>query len=186
MSASILYWLIVGCEAAFWLLLVSGLTSRYILRRKVFSNVLLLALPIVDLVLLTVTALDLKSGASATFAHGLAAAYVGFTIAFGGITVAWADRHFAHRFAGAPAPPSAPEYGWPALRYELQLWVRCVLAAAITLALLASLIAFVDKEPETRVLREWFGVPIGAVIFWFIFGPLWTLLFSSWRRGKDG
>lgn len=185
MSSSVLYWLIVGCEASFWALLVAGLTSRYILQRKVLSNVLLLALPVVDLVLLGITAMDLKSGTSATFAHGLAAAYVGFTIAFGGITVAWADKHFAHRFAEAPSPPKAPKYGWPALRYEMYLWIRCLVAAAITLTLLAALISFVNNDLATKALREWVRVPIGATIFWFIFGPLWTLLFTSWRRGSD-
>jgi len=185
MSSSILYWLIVGCEASFWALLMAGLATRYLLRRKTLSKVLLLALPVVDLVLLGITAADLKSGTPATFAHGLAAAYVGFTVAFGGITVAWADKQFAHRFAGAAAPPKAPAHGWAAFRYEMHLWTRCLIAAAITLALLAALIAFVDDDAATVALREWLAVPIAAAVFWFIFGPLWTSLFSSWRRERD-
>jgi len=75
-----LYWLILGCEAAFWLLLVLALVVRYVLRRKQLSRALLFALPAVDMLLLATTALDLRAGTPATFAHGLATAYVGFTI----------------------------------------------------------------------------------------------------------
>ena len=182
MQSSNLYWLIAGCEAAFWVVLFLGLAARYLSQRKRLSQSLLLSLPVLDVALLGFTALDLRSGALASFAHGLAAAYVGFTVAFGGIAVAWADQHFAHRFAGGPIPPAAPTRGWPALRYELFLWVRCLVAVAITLVLLAALIAFVNDEIATEALREWFRIPIGCAVFWFIFGPLWTLLFSSWRR----
>ena len=182
MRSYILYWLIVGCEVAFWVVLLLGLAARYLLRRRTLSRLLLLSLPLLDLALLAFTALDLRSGAQATFAHGLAAAYVGFTVGFGGLTVAWADRHFAHRFAGAPAPPKAPTRGWPALRYELVLWARCLIAVAITLVLIAALIALVGDDTATQALREWFWIAIGCAFFWFIFGPLWTLLFASWRR----
>ncbi|MGH8178764.1 MAG: hypothetical protein ACREV5_21100 [Steroidobacter sp.] len=185
MPSSNLYWLIVGCETSFWVVLFLALAARYLLQRKRLSHILLLALPVLDLVLLGVTALDLGSGAPATFAHGLAAAYVGFTVAFGGIAVAWADQHFAHRFANAPAPPKAPTRGWPALRYELLLWARCLVAVAITLVLLAALIAFVNDESATEALHGWFQISIGSAVFWFIFGPLWTLLFSSWRRAPE-
>ncbi len=182
MSSSTLYWLIVGCEVAFWVVLLLALTARYLLRRRTLSRILLISLPLLDIALLGFTALDLRSGAPATFAHGLAAAYVGFTVAFGGLTVAWADRHFAHRFAGAPAPARAPTCGWPALRYELILWARCLVAVAITLALIAGLIAFVGDDTATQALRQWFLIAIGCAVAWFVFGPLWTLLFHSWRQ----
>jgi hypothetical protein len=58
-------------------------------------------------------------------------------------------------------------------------------AVAITLALLAALIAFVSDESSTAALRDWFGISIGSAILWFIFGPVWTLLFSSGRRERD-
>jgi len=146
---------------------------------------LLLTLPAIDLALLGFTALDLKSGTPADFAHGLAAAYVGFTVAFGSVAVSWADQRFAHRFANAPAPSKAPTRGWSALRYELLLWMRCLVGVAITLILLFGLIAFVNNPSATEGLNEWFGIAIGCAIGWFIFGPVWTLVFSSWRRDSD-
>jgi hypothetical protein len=172
-----LYWLIVGCEVSFWLVLLAALAVRYLFRRERLSRRLLLALPALDLLLLVFTVEDLRSGTHATFAHGLAAAYVGFTVAFGPIAVTWADQRFAHLFAGGPKPSGPPRQRWPAVRYELGLWIRCIIAAAITMVLLVAMIAIVDNDPITGALREWFRIAIGCVIFWFVFGPVWTVLF---------
>src|SRR3954467_9548028 len=141
-----LYWLILGCEVAFWLLLVLALVVRYVLRRKQLSRALLLALPAVDMLLLATTALDLRAGTPATFAHGLATAYVGFTIAFGSVLVGWADQRFAHWFASGPPPVTTPIRGWPAVQHELALWLRSIVAWVITVVLLIALIAYVDDE----------------------------------------
>lgn len=175
-----LYWLIVGCEAAFWLLLVLALAVRYLFRRSRLSRTLLFALPAVDVLLLVFTAMDLRAGTPATLAHGLATAYVGFTIAFGAVAVEWADQRFAHWFAGGPPPFTTPARGWPVIRYDLALWLRCILAWVITLALLLALIAYVDNEANTQALNIWFRIAFGSVILWFIFGPVWSLL--TFRR----
>jgi hypothetical protein len=179
-----LYGLIVGCEVAFWLLLALALAVRYLLQRDRLSRVLLFALPAVDLLLLIFTALDLRAGTPATYAHGLATAYVGFTIAFGGILVEWADQRFAHRFADGPPPVTNPTRGWPAVRYELALWLRCIVGAAITVVLLIALIAFVGDESKTKALDAWFGIAMGCVVMWFVFGPAWSLVF--FRRPEAG
>lgn len=176
-SSAALYVAIVGCEVAFWIVLGLALAARYLLRRDRLSRALLLSLPVVDLLLLVFTALDLRSGTVATFAHGLATAYVGFTVAFGGVLVEWADQRFAHRFAGGPPPVASPTRGWPAVRYELKLWARCIIAWTITLALLIGLIAYLDNRPQTRELESWFGIASGSTFLWFLFGPLWSLVF---------
>jgi hypothetical protein len=183
-SSAHLYWLIVGCEIAFWLLLMLALVVRYVLRRNELSRMLLFALPVADVLLLVFTALDLRAGTPATFAHGLATAYVGFTIAFGGIAVRWADRRFAHRFAGGPAPVAAPKYGWPAVRYEFALWLRCIVAWAITVALLIALIAWIDSTAVTQPLTVWFGIASASIVAWLVFGPLWSLLFFRRQSTK--
>jgi hypothetical protein len=172
----LLYVLIVGCEAAFWLVLLLSLVARYVLRRQVLSKWLLRSLPLVDLLLLGFTAVDLKSGTEATFAHGQAAAYIGFTIAFGTTVVAWADGHFAHRFAAEPAPRATPTRSWEAVRYDLALWLRCIVACVITVALVEVMIAFVANDTVTQPLRAWHRHAFGCIFFWFIFGPLWSLL----------
>ncbi len=172
-----LYWLIVGCEAAFWVVLVLGLAARYLLRRERLSRALLYSLPAVDLLLLAFTAIDFQAGTTATFAHGLATAYVGFTVAFGSVAVRWADQRFAHRFADGPPPVAAPTRGWPVVRYEFELWLRCIGAWVITIALLVALIAFIGDESVTAPLHQWFRIAFGSTFLWFVFGPAWRLVF---------
>ncbi len=174
-----LYWSIVGCEAAFWLLLVLALAARYLLRRIQLSRALLFALPVVDILLLIFTASDLRAGTPATFAHGLATAYVGFTLAFGTVVVEWADQRFAHWFANGPPPVGAPERGWPAIQHELALWLRCIVGWAITVVLLMALIAYVDNAALTKPLHDWFRIAFGSIVLWFVFGPVWGVLFLS-------
>ena len=175
LDSAALYLLIVGCEVAFWLLLLLSLAVRYVYRREVLSRRLMLSLPLVDVLLLVFTALDLRSGTTATFAHGLAAAYVGFTVAFGSVAVGWADAHFFHRFAGGPTPRKAPASGWEGVRFELKLWLRCILACAITVVLIDALIVIVANESATEPLKAWYKHAFGCVVFWFIFGPVWNL-----------
>src|SRR5687767_3263233 len=96
--------LIVACEISFWALIAAGLASRYLLGRRRLGAALLVCVPVVDLVLLVATVIDLAGGAVADFGHGLAAAYIGFSVAFGHSLIRWADERFAHRFAGGPPP----------------------------------------------------------------------------------
>ena len=179
-----LYSLILGCEIAFWVVLALALAWRYVLKRERASRVLLLLLPAIDVALLTFTVLDLQAGTQATLAHGLAVAYLGFTLAFGPSVVRWADSWFAHQFAGGPRPKRFASHGWPAVQEELKLWLRCIVAWTVTLLLLSALIALIENDAVTAPLLPWYHIAFGSVIVWFIFGPLWSLLFLSWRRSS--
>ncbi len=148
----LLYALVVACEVGFWVTLLLGLAVRYLLRKESLSRTLLFCLPLIDVLLLAFTAMDLRRGAAATFAHGLAAAYIGFTVAFGGMAVKWADAHFAHRFAAGPAPGKAPSRGWQAIRYEFNLWGRCIVACVITMILVEALVQFIDTSEAAEPL----------------------------------
>ena len=121
---------IVACEIAFWVFVAAGLGARYVLRRERLGMGLLIAAPAADLVLLSVTAFDLGRGGHATFAHGLAAAYLGFSVAYGHRLIAWADRRAAHLRDGTPLP--ARPFG---REYTRQCWAdvpRTLLALAVT------------------------------------------------------
>jgi hypothetical protein len=177
----LLYALIVACEVGFWVILLMGLSFRYLLRKEQLSRALLLCLPLIDVLLLVFTGMDLRRGAAATFAHGLAAAYVGFTVAFGAMAVKWADAHFAHQFAAGPAPPKSPFRGWSAVRYEFSLWARCIVACIITVVLVEALIQFAGAGGATEPLLSWHKHAFGCIVIWFFFGPVWTLA-TSWRR----
>ena len=78
----------------------------------------------------------------------------------------------------------APNRGLPALRYELALWVRCIVAWAITLTLLIALIAYVDNEAITEELNGWFGLAFLSTVAWFIFGPVWSLFYLRSARER--
>ena len=181
----LLYALIVACEAGFWVVLLAALAVRYLGRNQTLSRVLLLSLPLIDVLLLVFTAMDLRRGATATFAHGLAAAYVGFTVAFGGLAIQWADVHFAYRFAAGSRPAKAPSRGWDAVRYEFRLWGRCILAGVITVALVEALVLLVDSATATQPLLDWYKHVLGCVVLWFVFGPAWSLA-TACRRSTDG
>lgn len=176
----VLYAAIVACEVGFWLVLLAALVTRYLVKKHSLSRLLLISLPLIDLALVGFTALDLRQGAVASFAHGLAAAYVGFTVAFGHIAVKWADAHFAHRFAGGPPPAKAPTHGWAAVKYDLILWLRCIAACVITVVLVEALRSIAPAS-QTSALLAWHKYAFGCVVFWFLFGPLWALA-TAWRR----
>lgn len=176
-ESSLLYLLIVGCEVAFWVVLLVSLVVRYLLHKEAASRWLLMSLPVIDVLLLLFTAFDLKAGRTAEVAHGLAAAYVGFTLALGSVAVRWADQHFAHRFASGPAPIRAPTHGWEAVRYEFGLWVRCIVAWIIAFALLEALIVYVASDAVTAPLLAWYRYGFGCIVLWFTFGPVWSLVF---------
>ena len=180
----LLYALIVGCEIAFWIVLALGLSLRYVYRRRRVSGFVLLLLPVVDLFLLAFTALDLRAGTVATNAHGLAVAYLGFTVAFGPMMVRRTDAWFAHRYAGGPPPVKLATSGWPAVVDDLKLWARCIVAWAITLALMGSLITLIGNDATTAALLPWYRIAFGGVVVWFVLGPLWSLAFLSWRPSR--
>ncbi len=177
MTDNILIAVIVGCEIAFWLFLLSGLLVRYLFDLKRLSSALLICVPLVDVVLLAATTIDLSRGAVATYAHGLAAAYIGFSVAFGSVTIGWVDAWFAYKYAGAKRPASAPTHGWKLIRSEIFWWLRCVLAVAVTQTLVYAAIFFVDDPHRTEQLNLWLKIPLFTVVLWFIFGPLWVILF---------
>ena len=179
----LLYSFILACEVGFWVVLLVALAVRYLLANERLSRALLLCLPLVDVLLLTFTAVDLRRGSIATFAHGLAAAYVGFTVAFGGMAVKWADAHFAHRFAAGPVPPKVPSRGWSAVRYDFNLWGRCIVACIITMSLVEALVQFVGSGKTTEPLLAWHKHAFGCIVLWFVFGPVWSLA-TAWRRPR--
>jgi hypothetical protein len=164
---------IVACEIGFWVVLAAGLVSRYVLRRRRLSTVLLAAVPLVDLVLLGVSVLDLRGGATPRVEHGLAAVYLGFSVVFGPAMGRWADVGFAHRFAGGPPPEPKPTSGTPArLRMEWREFGRACLAAAVSAALLLGAVAMVGERADTTALLGWLWRLALVLAVWLIGWPV--------------
>ncbi|KAB2384654.1 hypothetical protein [Actinomadura montaniterrae] len=174
---------IAACEIGFWVVLAAGLAARYPLRMRRTGAALLLGVPLVDLVLLVATVADLRGGATAGFAHGLAAAYLGYSVAFGHSMVRWADERFAHRFAGGPPPRRKPRYGRARARYEWVEFGKAAVATAIGCALLLVMIALVGDADRTAALTGW-TARLGLVLaVW----SLWPITHTLWpSRPKDG
>jgi len=78
---------IVICEIAFWIVILIGLITRYIVKKEKLGLFFLALTPVIDLFLLVFTGWDLYNGAVATKAHAIAAIYIGVSIAFGKSTV---------------------------------------------------------------------------------------------------
>lgn len=105
-----------------------------------------------DLLLLAATALDLYNGAQADVLHGLAAVYIGVSIAFGSRMIKWADERFAYRFAGGPKPDKGPQYGKEHAKKERKGWLRHFIAWLIGAALLAGMHLFIGDPERTEPL----------------------------------
>nr|WTB33384.1 hypothetical protein OG781_31390 [Streptomyces sp. NBC_00830] len=179
---------ILVCEIAFWAFLVLGLLARYALRARRLGGALLLCVPLADLALIVFSVVDLRTGGTggtAGAAHGLAAVYLGVSIGFGPEIVRRADARFAHRVAGGPAPAKPPEPGPARVRYEWQLWLRCLLACSLAAALtfVMSLLA----APGAHASGLWnlvaqFGL---VTLVWLVAGPVRHRWFPPAPRAKS-
>lgn len=147
--------LIVLCEIGFWVLLAAGLALRYAAKMPRLGAAVLLCEPLLEVVLLVVTAVDLKNGADPDWKHGLAAVYIGFTVGLGHSTIRWVDAWVAHRFAGGPPPVKPPKYGRARAAHEWRLAGRWMVAAATALVLLQAAVWYVGGDGDTGSLRAW-------------------------------
>jgi len=165
---------IIACEIAFWVAILAGLTTRYLLRRPRVGAGLLIAAPLIDVVLLILVAADLVGGGVASWHHGLAAIYIGVSIAYGKSMVAWADVRFTHRFAGGPAPVRLD-----GRKYTAKCWVdvvRTAIAAGIAAAILGGLILLVDDPHRSEALQAFIpilGFVLGIDILWAVSYTVW-------------
>lgn len=169
---------IIGCEIGFWVLLALGLACRYLWNLRRLSTVLLLCVPLLDIVLLAAAVIDMRGGATADIRHGLAAAYLAYSIVFGHRTIRWADAKFHHRFAGGPEPWRPPAGGMARARYEWGMWLRIVLAYAIACAIVMGLVWLVDDPARTNGLIEFmYGlVKVPAIAL------IWPISYTLWPK----
>lgn len=174
--------LIVGCEIAFWVFVLAGLTCRYILGHKKLGAYLLYCTPLIDLVLIAAAVADLRNGAEATFAHSLSAIYIGVSIACGHRMIKWADERFAHRFAAGAKPVPRPRYGSAHARNEMIGWLLHLLAYAIGSAVLYGMILITDDPDRTVNLSSTFRI-------WSIIvgiDALISLSYTLWPKQAKG
>ncbi|MFE0684531.1 hypothetical protein ACFW17_27520 [Streptomyces sp. NPDC058961] len=173
--------LIIACEVGFWVLLAAGLALRYLARMPRASVAVLLCEPLLEVVLLVVTAVDLKHGAQPDWKHGLAAVYIGFSAGMGHYLVTRADAWVAYRFAGGPRPSRTPAGGVARMAYEWRTAGRFTVSALLAIALLQAAIWYVGGDGSTASLRMWQGRMLIVIGVNAVIALSYTLF-----PGKDG
>lgn len=168
-------WLIIACEIGFWVFVIAGLVARYIFKKDKLSIILFICTPLVDLVLLFATYFDLLNGAVADFIHGLAAIYIGVSVAYGKQMIAWADKQFAYRFAGGERPVKKKLYGMEYAREERKGWYRHFLAYVIGAGILGLIILTIGYSEQTENLVRPLMVWILAVAIDFVVSFSYTI-----------
>ena len=158
---------IIACEVGFWVAIGGGLITRYVFGRPRLGAMLLLAAPLIDVVLLVLVAVDLLGGGgTASWHHGLAALYIGVSVAYGHRMVAWADAKFAARFRGAAPRPHL--YG---TAYALACWKdvpRTVLAAAIAAVVLGRVDPTIVAATASAIRRAVPGILVWVIIHFLL------------------
>lgn len=190
-----IYVALIACEVGFWVVLLAGLATRYVLRRPRAGAVLLACTPLVDLALLLFALIDLRHGGTATIAHGLAAVYIGVSVAWGHRMVRWADERFAYRFVGGPPPSRPPKYGPEHARRARRDWYRDLLAWVIGCALLLGgaaalggvtvLASLLRGEFAGVGATESFGALLGLAGMWtlvLVIDFAWSFSYTLWPR----
>src|SRR5699024_4753428 len=186
-NSTILVGGIIASEVLFWVLLFGGLGARYLLRATRLSTALLLGVPAADLVLVTLTLVDLLRGSVPGNVHGLAAIYLGVSVAFGPYIVRRVDAWFNHRFASGPPPEKLPESGPVRLRHEWQSMKRMLGAWALAVPLLLIMVAVsgwrvpgsVEELFGTDPIWAWIGRMTALLVLWFATGPVYYAVFKS-------
>lgn len=167
-------WMIVACEIAFWIVIVLGLLTRYVFKRKKLGLFFLALTPVIDLLLLIITGIDLYRGATATTAHAIAAVYIGTSLAFGKSMIKWADERFQY-YVTKSGPKPTKLYGIDYAKQYFKGWLKHLLSYLIGAGLLVLLIFFINDTSRTEslvsVLKLWslvLGVDFVISISYFI------------------
>ncbi len=144
-------WMIIAAEIGFWVVIILGFITRYLLKKEKLGFFFLALTPVIDLILLLTTSIDLYHGATATQAHGLAAIYIGISLAFGKSMIRWADERFRY-YIMKQGPKPLKRYGMDYAKHYLKSWGQHVLAYVIGSAFLLGLIFFIQDPARTEVL----------------------------------
>ncbi len=159
---------IAGCEVAFWVLLAAGMVVRYLLRWRRTGGVVLAAVPLVDVVLLVASVIDLQRGGEPSFKHSLAAIFIGVSVGFGHRTMRWADRWAAHLIGGGPRPVKPPKHGIERVRRERSGWYHHLLAWSVAVGLMGLGALLIGSDKGLTLLSPAWPWTIVLVIDFFV------------------
>jgi len=148
---SFITWMIIGCEIGFWIVILLGLIVRYIFKQKKLGLMLLALTPLIDLLLLIITSIDLYQGAVASTVHGIAAIYIGVSIVFGKSMIKWADERFQYYVMKEGTKPEK-RYGMEYAIHYFKGWLKHLLSYLIGNGLIFAMIYFINDSSRTQAL----------------------------------
>ncbi|WP_248510432.1 hypothetical protein, partial [Sporosarcina sp. NCCP-2222] len=146
-------WTIIACEIGFWVVILAGLVTRYVFNKKRLGLFFLALTPVIDLLLLLVTASDLYNGAVATQIHAIAAIYLGVSIAFGKSMIRWADERFLYYVKKQGTKP-VKKTGYAHARHSMKGSLQHVLAFIIGGTFLIAMIYLIGNAEKTEALYD--------------------------------
>jgi ABC-type uncharacterized transport system permease subunit len=160
--------MIVASEVGFWVMIILGLLTRYVLKKEKLGLVFLALTPVIDLILLVTASIDLYRGATATIAHAIAAVYIGVSLVFGKSMIQWADVRFRYHIAKEGVKP-AKLFGREYAVHNFKGWGKHVLAYLLGSSFLVVLIFLINDPARTEalsgVLKTWtFVIGIDLII----------------------
>ncbi|WLV24475.1 hypothetical protein QR721_12645 [Aciduricibacillus chroicocephali] len=144
-------WAIVACEIGFWVFILGGLVARYIFGMKRAGLVLLAMTPVLDLILLIVTGIDIYQGATPTIAHSIAPLYIAISVVYGKDMIRWADERFRYYIKREGERP-IKRTGYTYARHSMKSSLKHVLAYCIGALLLFIMVWIVGNSEKSADL----------------------------------
>lgn len=144
---------IIAAEIAFWIVILIALVCRYRFNKPKLSIFFFALTPVIDLLLILLTAMDLKAGTPASASHGIAAIYIGVSIAYGKTMITWADEKFQQWFLKIQIEKQRLT-GLAKGIHEVKMLGLHVLAYIISTSLLYAMIVFIGQHTDTSSLLQ--------------------------------
>lgn len=149
--------LIIACEIGFWLFVLSGLYTRYILKKKRLSTWLLAMSPVVDFILLIATGYDLSRGGVAGTPHALAAVYIGISVGFGKKMIQWADEKFQAKVLKMSIQKEEL-FGLAYAKDYAKGWLRHIIAYIVGAGLIGAILLWIGDFERTQAMVRVLGI----------------------------
>ncbi len=146
-------WSIIAAEVGFWIVIILGLTLRYVYNYKKIGSFFLFLTPVMDLLLLIVTAMDLLKVGNATMAHAIAVIYLGVSVAFEKSIIRWTDERFLYYIKKEGTKPRK-KTGFAFARNSLKGSFQHLFAYIIGAGFLSILIYLVNDADRSSVFFE--------------------------------
>jgi len=153
LNINLIAWFIIFCEISFWIVIILGLTVRYLLRFEKLGLVLLALTPLIDLLLLIATTVDLINGGKAEIPHGIAAVYISVSLVFGKSMIQWFDVRFQYYITKTGPKPIKLKGMDYAIHYA-KTWIKHLLSYAIGIGLLYLIKFIINDNQRTEALNS--------------------------------